>query len=121
MTLNLSIPQPDQINDIKPKITVIGIGGAGGNAVNTMINANVSNIEFITANTDGQALSRSLTPRQIQLGKNITSGLGAGSDSEIGRQAAEETLEEVIAELGDSNMLLLQQVWEAALDLEQLL
>ena len=103
MTLNLSIP--DQINDIKPKITVIGIGGAGGNAVNTMINANVSNIEFITANTDGQALSRSLTPRQIQLGKNITSGLGAGSDSEIGRQAAEESLEEVIAELGDSNML----------------
>jgi cell division protein FtsZ len=70
-----------------------------------MINANVSNIEFITANTDGQALSRSLTPRQIQLGKNITSGLGAGSDSEIGRQAAEESLEEVIAELGDSNML----------------
>ena len=103
MTLNLSIPE--QINDIKPKITVIGIGGAGGNAVNTMINANVSNIEFITANTDGQALSRSLTPRQIQLGKNITSGLGAGSDSEIGRQAAEESLEEVIAELGDSNML----------------
>ena len=103
MTLNLSIP--DQINDIKPKITVIGIGGAGGNAVNTMINANVSNIEFITANTDGQALSRSLTPRQIQLGKNITSGLGAGSDSEIGRKAAEESLEEVIAELGDSNML----------------
>ena len=103
MTLNLSIP--DQINDIKPKITVIGIGGAGGNAVNTMINANVSNIDFITANTDGQALSRSLTPRQIQLGKNITSGLGAGSDSEIGRKAAEESLEEVIAELGDSNML----------------
>ena len=105
MTLNLSIP--DQINDIKPKITVIGIGGAGGNAVNTMINENVSNIEFITANTDGQALSRSLTPRQIQLGKKITSGLGAGSDSEIGRQAAEESLEEVIAELGDSNMLFL--------------
>ena len=96
MTLNLSIPE--QINDIKPKITVIGIGGAGGNAVNTMINANVNNIEFITANTDGQALSRSLTPRQIQLGKNITSGLGAGSDFEIGRQAAEESLEEVIAE-----------------------
>ena len=103
MTLNLSIPE--QINDIKPKITVIGIGGAGGNAVNTMINANVNNIEFIAANTDGQALSRSLTPRQIQLGKNITSGLGAGSDFEIGRQAAEESLEEVIAELGDSNML----------------
>jgi len=103
MTLNLSIPE--QINDIKPKISVIGIGGAGGNAVNTMINANVENIEFIAANTDGQALSRSLTSRQIQLGKNITSGLGAGSDSEIGRQAAEESLEEIIAELGDSNML----------------
>ena len=96
MTLNLSIP--DQINDIKPKITVIGIGGAGGNAVNTMINANVSNIEFITANTDGQALSRSLTPRQIQLGK-----VGIGSDFPVTVQSmtttktrdTEKTLEQV--------------------------
>ena len=84
MSLNITIPE--NINDTEPKISVIGIGGAGGNAVNTMINANVENIEFIVANTDGQALSRSLTKRQIQLGKNLTLGLGAGSDSEIGRK-----------------------------------
>ena len=71
MTLNITIPE--NINDAKPQIAVIGIGGAGGNAVNTMINANINNIDFIAANTDGQALSRSLTQRQIQLGKNTTS------------------------------------------------
>ena len=103
MTLNLTIPE--NINDTKPKISVIGIGGAGGNAINTMINANINNIDFIAANTDGQALSRSLTARQIQLGKNTTLGLGAGSDSETGRKAAEESIEEIIAELGDVNML----------------
>ena len=90
MTLNLTIPE--NINDAKPKISVIGIGGAGGNAINTMINANINNIDFIAANTDGQALSRSLTARQIQLGKNTTLGLGAGSDSETGRKAAEESI-----------------------------
>ncbi len=103
MTLNLTIPE--NINNSTPQISVIGIGGAGGNAINTMINANVKNIEFIAANTDGQALSRSLTQRQIQLGKNITLGLGAGSDAETGRKAAEESIEEIISELGDVNML----------------
>ena len=103
MSLNITIPE--NINDTEPKITVIGIGGAGGNAVNTMINANVENIEFIVANTDGQALSRSLTKRQIQLGKNLTLGLGAGSDSEIGRKSAEESIEEILSELADVNML----------------
>ena len=103
MSLNITIPE--NINDTEPKISVIGIGGAGGNAVNTMINANVENIEFIVANTDGQALSRSLTKRQIQLGKNLTLGLGAGSDSEIGRKSAEESIEEILSELADVNML----------------
>jgi len=103
MSLNITIPE--NINDTEPKISVIGIGGAGGNAVNTMINANVENIEFIVANTDGQALSRSLTKRQIQLGKDLTLGLGAGSDSEIGRKSAEESIEEILAELADVNML----------------
>ncbi len=103
MTLNLTIPE--NINDAKPKISVIGIGGAGGNAINTMINANINNIDFIAANTDGQALSRSLTSRQIQLGKNTTLGLGAGSDSETGRKAAEESIEEIVSELSDVNML----------------
>ena len=103
MTLNITIP--NNINDTKPRISVIGIGGAGGNAVNTMINSNVENIEFIVANTDGQALSHSLTKRQIQLGKNTTSGLGAGSNAETGRLAAEESIEEIMSELGDINML----------------
>ena len=103
MTLNITIP--NNINDTKPRIAVIGIGGAGGNAVNTMINSNVENIEFIVANTDGQALSHSLTKRQIQLGKNVTSGLGAGSNAETGKKAAEESIEEIMSELGDINML----------------
>ena len=103
MTLNITIPE--NINDTKPKISVIGIGGAGGNAVNTMISEKIENIDFIVANTDGQALSRSLTSKQIQLGKGITLGLGAGSDAEIGRKAAEESIEEIIAELSDINML----------------
>ncbi len=103
MTLNITIPK--NLNDTKPKISVIGIGGAGGNAVNTMISEKIDNIDFIVANTDGQALSRSLTSKQIQLGKSITLGLGAGSDSEVGRKASEESIEEIIAELSDVNML----------------
>ena len=103
MSLNITIPE--NINDTQPKISVIGIGGAGGNAVNTMINANVKNIDFIVANTDGQALSRSKTKRQIQLGKNLTSGLGAGSDADTGRKSAEESIEEILLELADVNML----------------
>ena len=103
MTLNITIPE--NINNTKPKISVIGIGGAGGNAVNTMISEKIENIDFLVANTDGQALSRSLTSRQIQLGKSITLGLGAGSDAETGKKAAEESIEEIIAELSDVNML----------------
>ncbi len=103
MTLNISIPE--NIENIQPKISVIGVGGAGCNAINTMINSNVSNIEFLVANTDGQALSRSLTKKQIQLGKSLTSGLGAGSDHLIGEQAALETIDEIMSELGEINML----------------
>ena len=103
MTLNLTIP--NNINDTKPRISVIGIGGAGGNAVNTMINSHIENVEFIVANTDGQALSHSLTKRQIQLGKNTTMGLGAGSNAETGQKAAEESIDEIMSELGDINML----------------
>ena len=90
MTLNITIPE--NINDTKPKISVIGIGGAGGNAVNTMISEKTENIEFIVANTDGQALSRSLTSRQIQLGKNITLGLGAGSNAAASKEEEEAHL-----------------------------
>jgi len=103
MNLNLSIPQ--NIENVQPKISVIGVGGAGCNAVNTMINSKVNNINFLVANTDGQALSRSMAKTQIQLGKELTNGLGAGSDYNIGEQAALETIDEIIMELEDVNML----------------
>ena len=103
MNLNLAIPK--NIENVQPKISVIGVGGAGCNAVNTMINSKVKNINFLVANTDGQALSRSMASTQIQLGKELTNGLGAGSDYTIGEQAALETIDEIMLELEDVNML----------------
>ncbi len=103
MNLNLSIPK--NIENVQPKISVIGVGGAGCNAVNTMINSKVNNINFLVANTDGQALSRSIAKTQIQLGKELTRGLGAGSDHIIGEQAALEAIDEIMMELEDVNML----------------
>jgi cell division protein FtsZ len=103
MTLNISIPSATE--ELRPKITVIGVGGAGGNAVNNMIEAQLEGVEFLVANTDGQALAASLAPRKIQLGREHTEGLGAGSKPEIGRLAAEESLEEIMAELADSHMV----------------
>jgi cell division protein FtsZ len=88
--LNLS-----KITDLKPRIAVVGVGGAGGNAVNNMIAAGLSGVEFIVANTDAQALSASSAEHRIQLGQNLTEGLGAGSKPEIGEAAAEEALEEI--------------------------
>ena len=103
MTINLSVPQTTQ--ELRPKITVIGVGGAGCNAVNNMIQTNLEGVEFLVANTDGQALAHSKASRKIQLGSAITQGLGAGSKPEIGRAAAEESLAEVMAELADCNMV----------------
>ena len=103
MTINLSVPQTMQ--ELRPRITVVGVGGAGCNAVNNMINADLQGVDFLVANTDGQALAHSLASRKIQLGGAITQGLGAGSKPEIGRAAAEESLEEVMSELADCNMV----------------
>ncbi len=103
MPINLTIPQTTQ--ELRPKITVVGVGGGGCNAVNNMINANLEGVEFLVVNTDGQSLSHSLAPRKIQLGSEVTQGLGAGSKPEMGRLAAEESMEEVLAELNDSNMV----------------
>ena len=103
MTLNISVPTTTQ--ELRPKITVIGVGGAGGNAVNNMIAANLEGIEFLVTNTDGQALSQSLAERKIQLGRQQTQGLGAGSKPEVGRIAAEESLDDILAELTDSHMV----------------
>ena len=103
MTINLSVPQTMQ--ELRPRITVVGVGGAGCNAVNNMINADLQGVDFLVANTDGQALAHSLASQKIQLGGAITQGLGAGSKPEIGRAAAEESLEDVMAELADCNMV----------------
>jgi cell division protein FtsZ len=96
---------PGAANELKPKITVIGVGGAGGNAVNNMISSKLEGVEFIVANTDAQAITQSRTERRIQLGTAITQGLGAGSRPEIGRAAAEESLEEVIGQIAGANMV----------------
>jgi cell division protein FtsZ len=103
MAINLSVPT-DQF-ELKPRITVVGTGGAGGNAVNNMIRSNLEGVEFVVANTDAQALTQSACPNRIQLGINITRGLGAGSRPEIGRAAAEEVLDEIMEYLHGSNMV----------------
>ncbi len=91
--------------ELKPRITVIGVGGAGGNAVNNMIDAKLEGVDFIVANTDAQALAQSLAAVRLQLGLNITQGLGAGSRPDVGRAAAEESMDEAIAKIKGSNMV----------------
>ncbi|WP_374384078.1 cell division protein FtsZ [Dongia sp.] len=102
MSLNLSLPQDPF--DIRPKITVIGVGGAGGNAVNNMIRSKLEGVEFMVANTDAQALQQSLCERRIQLGNTVTKGLGAGARPDIGRASAEEAVREIAEQLAGSNM-----------------
>ncbi|MEO7364777.1 MAG: cell division protein FtsZ [Sphingomicrobium sp.] len=93
-----------EVDELRPRICVIGVGGAGGNAVANMIGADVQGVDFIVANTDAQALNASTADRRIQLGLKITQGLGAGSRPEIGRAAAEETLEEIERALEGTHM-----------------
>ena len=103
MTLNLSTPAT--VTELKPRIVVFGIGGAGGNAVNNMINAQLEGVEFVVTNTDAQALTQSLADRRIQLGINATQGLGAGSRPEVGREAAEEARDHILDHLQGSHMV----------------
>lgn len=102
MPLNLSVPE---LTELKPRISVIGVGGAGGNAVNNMIESSLEGVEFVVANTDAQALGLSKADKRIQLGHSTTQGLGAGSLPEVGRAAAEETLDEILEHVNGSNML----------------
>ncbi|NDF11696.1 MAG: cell division protein FtsZ [Proteobacteria bacterium] len=102
MTLNLQLPKK---NFLKPTITVFGVGGAGGNAVNNMISAKLEGVNFVVANTDAQSLENSLCEKRIQLGENITQGLGAGSYPEVGKAAAEEATNEIQDHLQGSNMV----------------
>ena len=92
MSINLSVPAGTVIPELKPKLTVIGVGGAGGNAINNMIRRELEGVDFVVANTDAQALEQSQAEARIQLGANLTQGLGAGSQPDVGRAAAEETL-----------------------------
>ncbi len=103
MTINLTVPGMDAV--LKPRITVIGVGGAGGNAVNNMIDSKLEGVEFLVANTDSQALAQSLCERRLQLGLNITHGLGAGSRPDIGRAAAEEAIDDLIEHLKAAHMV----------------
>jgi cell division protein FtsZ len=93
-----------EVDELRPRISVIGVGGAGGNAIANMMRADVQGVDFIVANTDAQSLNASLADRRIQLGLKITQGLGAGSRPEIGRAAAEETLDEIIQSLDGAHM-----------------
>jgi cell division protein FtsZ len=102
MTLNLTLPEEEK--ELAPRITVIGVGGAGGNAVTNMIRSNLAGVEFVICNTDAQAMKQNLCERRIQMGIGVTRGLGAGSRPEVGRAAAEEALEEIMIALEGSNM-----------------
>ena len=102
MTINLTQPTNEKL---KPRITVIGVGGAGCNAVNNMIEAHLEGVEFLVANTDAQSLANSLTERRVQLGAKKTRGLGAGAKPEVGREAADESLSEVMDQLEGTHML----------------
>ena len=97
--------QPPKVTDLKPRIAVIGVGGAGGNAVNNMIASGLAGVNFVVANTDAQALAASSAEQRIQLGVNLTEGLGAGSKPEIGEAAAEEALDEIKAQISGSHMV----------------
>ncbi|WP_209425996.1 cell division protein FtsZ [Pararhodobacter sp. SW119] len=94
----------NQTNELSPRITVFGVGGAGGNAVNNMIEKNLEGVEFVVANTDAQALQQSKSRARVQLGVRVTEGLGAGARPSVGASAAEETLEEIVDHLAGAHM-----------------
>ncbi|MFM2372025.1 MAG: hypothetical protein RIS85_1747 [Pseudomonadota bacterium] len=102
MSINIG---PPAIDELRPRITVIGVGGAGGNAIANMINAKIEGVDFVVVNTDAQALNNSIAENRIQLGPDITQGLGAGARPEVGRAAAEETLEDLERSLEGVHML----------------
>jgi cell division protein FtsZ len=102
MTINLNVPD---IRELKPRITVFGVGGAGGNAVNNMITAGLQGVDFVVANTDAQALTMSKAQRIVQMGTQVTQGLGAGSQPDVGAAAAQEVIDEIRDHLSGANMV----------------
>ncbi len=103
MALNLKLPGQEN-DELKPRITVFGVGGAGGNAVNNMIDKDLQGVEFVVANTDAQALAQSRAAHRIQMGVKVTEGLGAGARPEVGAAAAEEAIEEIVDKLAGAHM-----------------
>jgi cell division protein FtsZ len=102
MTINLKAPE---VRELKPRITVFGVGGAGGNAVNNMIECGLQGVEFVVSNTDAQALGHAKAERVIQMGLAVTEGLGAGAQPEVGRAAAEEVIDEIRDQLMGAHMV----------------
>lgn len=102
MAIRLNVPTASELS---PRIVVFGVGGAGGNAVNNMIDSDLQGVEFVVANTDAQALARSKAERRIQIGLNTTQGLGAGATPQVGMAAAEESQSEILDHLQDANMV----------------
>ena len=103
--MSINFKAPDSDVDLKLRIVVVGIGGAGGNAVNNMIRSNLEGVEFVVANTDVQALKHSQADQKIQLGTEVTQGLGAGARPEVGREAAIESMEDIMQHLSGANMI----------------
>ena len=101
MSINLGMPE---LTELRPKITVLGVGGAGGNAVNNMISADLQGVDFVAMNTDAQALLRSQASQKLQIGVQITQGLGAGAQPEVGRAAAEEAIDAINEALAGCHM-----------------
>src|SRR5271170_7767200 len=102
MTIKFKAPE---MTELRPRITVLGVGGAGGNAVNNMIASKLEGVDFVVANTDAQALAQSRADRRIQIGAQLTEGLGAGARPDVGRAGAEESLEEILEQLSGSHMV----------------
>src|SRR5215469_15895119 len=102
MAINLKAPE---LHELRPRITVLGVGGAGGNAVNNMISSKLEGVDFVVANTDAQALAQSKAQHRIQMGVKLTEGLGAGARPEVGRAGAEESLDEILEHLAGSHMV----------------
>ncbi len=102
MPINISAPE---LRELKPRIVVLGVGGAGGNAINNMIDAGIQGVEFVAANTDAQDLKKNKADCKIQLGANLTRGLGAGAKADIGQAAADESMNEIINLLQGANMV----------------
>jgi cell division protein FtsZ len=102
MSIKLQLPK---LTDLKPRINVIGVGGAGCNAINNMISAGLDGVVFVVANTDAQALALSSAEHRLQLGINLTEGLGAGSKPEIGEAAAEAAIDDIRAQIAGSHLV----------------